>query len=464
MATDQGRRFTSIAAGLVMAATMLGVGTPRAHATTVDTATTLWSQSFGSFSAYPYDIAMSPDGRTVFVTGDDGSNYGTVAYDASTGHQMWVSEYDYPGWSGYDFATSLAVSPDGHTVYVTGGSNAKRGYAYATIAYDASIGATLWVARYRGSGNDGGYARAIAVSPNRRAIFVTGQMNVGCCAPQMYVTVAYNATNGQRLWVETYHDEIGTGYNIAAAIAVSPDSQRVFVTGYDATIAYDADKGGRLWLDRSRFGGDASSGDSIAVSPDGNSVFIVGNGLQGGHGVVVAAALDAGSGDEYWTATYAGPGDQGASASSLAVSPNGRQVFAMGESAPEIGQGSAYTTLAFSAASGAQEWVSVRPGPAETHSATSHGLATNGKTVFAAGDTVGANGASDVTMSAYAARTGALRFEGRYDSPAHGDDYGIGIAIPPDRREVCVLGQSYDRRHDGPWFSTIAYRAPKVSS
>ena len=72
---------------------------------------------------------------------------------------------------------------------------------------------------------------------------------------------------------------------------------------------------------------------------------------------------------------------------------------------------------------------------------------------------IGNAGTSDVTMTAYAARTGALRFEGRYDSPAHGDDYGIGATIPRDGHEVCVLGQSYDRRHGGPWFSTIAFQA-----
>src|SRR5215469_16513032 len=58
-------------------------------------------------------VAVSPDGNTVFVTGG-----ATVAYDAATGAQLWASRFTGPFQ--FDFASSIAVSPAGGTVFVTG--------------------------------------------------------------------------------------------------------------------------------------------------------------------------------------------------------------------------------------------------------------------------------------------------------------------------------------------------------
>src|SRR5262249_29457319 len=55
-------------------------------------------------------VAASPDGSRVFVTGSTSDDYATVAYDAATGQQLWDSRYDGPT-SGRDFAASVAVSP-----------------------------------------------------------------------------------------------------------------------------------------------------------------------------------------------------------------------------------------------------------------------------------------------------------------------------------------------------------------
>ena len=68
-------------------------------------------------------LAVSPDGSRVFVTGDmyhqsTGGKLRTVAYDASTGAQLWSS--DGPGSDSR--ATALRVSPDGSTVFVNASS------------------------------------------------------------------------------------------------------------------------------------------------------------------------------------------------------------------------------------------------------------------------------------------------------------------------------------------------------
>src|SRR5207244_1749210 len=103
----------------------------------------------------------------VFVTGSSSgsemfdNHYATVAYDAASGARLWSARYpahDGPG------ATALAVSADGSRVFVTGTAGIFNGRfcdcSFATIAYDASTGARLWL-NYSGSST---YAEALAVS------------------------------------------------------------------------------------------------------------------------------------------------------------------------------------------------------------------------------------------------------------------------------------------------------------
>ncbi len=88
---------------------------------------------------------MNPDGGTVYVTGEStvtttpdpasGQDYTTLAYNTATSAQLWASNYNGPG-NGQDFATSVAVSPVGGTVFVTGQSTGtSSGPDYATVAY-----------------------------------------------------------------------------------------------------------------------------------------------------------------------------------------------------------------------------------------------------------------------------------------------------------------------------------------
>ncbi len=92
-------------------------------------------------------LGVSPDGSKVFVTGSSigstsADDYATVAYDASTGDQLWAKRYNGPA-NRRDFAFALAVGPDGSELFVTGasvGSTSEYDYDYATVAYDASTG------------------------------------------------------------------------------------------------------------------------------------------------------------------------------------------------------------------------------------------------------------------------------------------------------------------------------------
>jgi hypothetical protein len=86
------------------------------------------------------------------------------------------------------------VSPDGSTVLVTGASpGAHSNYDFGTVAYAASTGAQLWVARYNGSANGFDAAEALAISPDGSAVFVTGE-SYGSMGIYDMATVAYSTT------------------------------------------------------------------------------------------------------------------------------------------------------------------------------------------------------------------------------------------------------------------------------
>jgi hypothetical protein len=84
-------------------------------------------------------LAASPDGTTVYVIGPTPCgfcdyHYGTVAFAVATGAQQWMSSYDGPG-RGDDNASALALSPDGRTLYVTGLSTGVTSEDLGTVAY-----------------------------------------------------------------------------------------------------------------------------------------------------------------------------------------------------------------------------------------------------------------------------------------------------------------------------------------
>ena len=350
-------------------------------------------------------VAASPNGKTVFVTGYTTAgaleDYTTVAYNAATGAQLWAARYTDPGHT-IDRAYSVAVSPNGTKVFVIGTSLTATAYYYATVAYNAATGAQQWVARYEIT-NPFGAPSAGAVSPDGTKVFVTGTSD-----DSDYTTVAYNAITGAQLWVARYGG-IADGGSYASSLAVSRDGTKVFVTGesigtndgYDyATVAYSASTGAQLWAERYNGASTGERGaDSVAVSA--STVFVTGSSYGGSttNYDYATVAYSAATGAQLWVKRYNGPGSGNDQAYSAAVSPSGTTVYVTGYTDMSPTAGYDYTTIAYSAATGAQLWLTRYNGPGDFNEAYSMAISPTTGTVFVTGYSV--DGGFDYATIAY---------------------------------------------------------------
>lgn len=273
---------------------------------------------------------------------DAPNDYATVAYDAATGSRLWVRRYDGLG-KDFDGAKALGVSPDGSTVFVTGASSGgSQGWNFATIAYDASTGDQLWTGIYDASSNIDS-ALALAVNPDGSAVYVTGESD-GADTGDDYSTVAYDAATGARLWGKRYSSP-GRSFDVGEAIGVSPDGGTVVVNGvYDyelGTVAYDSATGSKLWT--RRYAG--RGGFEVQFTPDGSAVLVIGSKAgPRGRGDFVLLAYDPSTGTTLWKLRYAGPGH--AVARTLRISPDGTRLFVTGYSGRSR-TGTDYKTVAY---------------------------------------------------------------------------------------------------------------------
>jgi PQQ-like domain len=327
----------------------------------------LWIRQYrrgGPYNDSAAAIGVSPDGAVVFVTGwsssDTDLDYLTFAYDAATGATVWRHRYSSPLSISQDTPAALGVSPDGSTVFVTGTSDGRpNGEDYLTVAYVAATGHLLWTVRYNLAFQDD--ARTLAVSPDGKAVFVSGY-SVSTTALDIE-TIAYDAATGDRLWKSRYNGP-SSHEDQANAMAVSPDGATVYVAGFSeasnqardfVTLAYKTSTGALRWV--RRYDGPAGQNDNgkaIVVSPDGSRIFVTG--YRTGHRDRDAETIAYSStGRRLWLRAYNGPSGNADEATAIGISPDGKDVFVTGF---RIGDAFArdFVTLGYKASSGEHLW------------------------------------------------------------------------------------------------------------
>ena len=313
-------------------------------------------------------------------------------------------------------------------------------------------GIQRWAASY-----DAGapaFSDAVAVTPDGSTVFVTGSTHLGPTG--RWATLAYDASTGAEKWVATFRgssdpDQWDRGY----ALAVSPDGSTLFVTGASfcsgcsssgfngfSTVAYDISTGTRVWVARYAVDGGASS---IAVSPDGSEVFV--NGLAAGGDASATVAYEASTGKRSWV--IQSTDDPVYSGGALAVSPDSSTVFVAGTTEGSgfscYRESGGYHVGGYDAADGTERWSAFYQVGSEHFcgTATALALSADGSKLFVTGYG-GSGGAAFIykaAVAAYDASTGTELWATQEDDIRVGaGGTVVDLAVSPDGSKVFVLG------------------------
>jgi DNA-binding beta-propeller fold protein YncE len=262
-----------------------------------------------------YDVAVSPNGTSVYVTGLGGDSVAVFHRDLKTGMLSQdagasgcVSATGADGCAagrGLAGAAGIAVSPDGKSVYVSAAVDSavavfRRNVKTGLLSQDAGPAGCVSETGAGGCATASGLAGAadVVVSANNKSVYVAALTSSAVVA--FTRNPATGVLTDQRCIAQGGADgcDAGHGLDDPIALAISPDGKNVYVASFTGVSA--AYHGAIAILQRSTTTGVLSQGGAgapacmsepasggcaagqalanatdVAVSPSNNSVYVV---------------------------------------------------------------------------------------------------------------------------------------------------------------------------------------------
>jgi WD40 repeat protein len=247
---------------------------------------------------------FSPDGKLVLTLGDSAT---VRLWDVQTGRELWMIRHNAD--------KGVAFSPDGAKIATSS--------QYSTTVWNTRTGKSITVLA----------GDLVAFSPDGRALLTTfydpeRKKHSGVETPNVII---WDAETGEQLRIIKLEFPLAPGMSrppkiFPKAVRISPDSQQLFTGCTDGTaILWDIGSGRNLCS----FRGDSQNCvKSVTFSASGSQVLTVYEEAHtNAYGHAVLWDLESGR-----TSHFGWPPEDGISAASVALSPTGKHVLALGGS------------------------------------------------------------------------------------------------------------------------------------
>ncbi|MBX9254023.1 beta-propeller fold lactonase family protein [Desmonostoc muscorum CCALA 125] len=227
-------------------------------------------------------VTVSPDGKYLYATGYGDSAVAVFERDKLTGKLTFVEvqKDDTNGVDGLAGALFVTVSPDGKFLYAAGADES----AVSVFERDEQTGKLTFVEVQKDDTNgvDGLAAvNSVTVSPDGKFLYAAG---FGDSALAVFER---DEQTGKLTFVEVQKDDINgvDGLNAATSVTVSPDGKYLYATGYyDSAVAVferNQETGELTFVEVQKDDTDGVDGlaaaTSVTVSPDGKHLYASGS-------------------------------------------------------------------------------------------------------------------------------------------------------------------------------------------
>jgi 6-phosphogluconolactonase (cycloisomerase 2 family) len=385
-----------------------------------------------------WSLTVSPDGGHVYTGSTWGNSLCVFGRNETSGALTFVESHRDP--EGLDGARSAAISPDENHLYVA----SREDDAVAVFQRDGASGAITFLEALRDDslsvdGLDG--ANSVAVSPDGNHVYVASVYD------DAVATFARDVPTGTLEFVQVITDgmPLVDSLSFATSVAISPDGKHVYVTAAvdnAITAFWRHPTTGQLTVvedyvdgDQSGFVDGLAGAYSVAISPDGYHVYVAG----GQDDALACFVRNSGTGELAFFQVISDTGSvvNGLDrARSVAISPDGHQVYVASMDADTL------TVYDRNPNTGNLSFVEIHQdgvgGVSGLDGAHTVAVSPDGKLVYAAG-----SAADAVVVFRRDAISGTLTFEEVvYDNTygIHGLEYPASVTVSPDGNHVYVTG------------------------